>query len=83
VFGPTLRHILSLAKADAFGKIGIEWNDETAEARIIADVEKGIEKRSATWTAENVDDLLQDEFRKAIRAILANVYRETAAASVE
>ena len=74
---------MALAKADAFGKLGVEWNDETAEARIIGDVEKGIEKRCATWTAENVDDVLQDEFRKALKGILAPVYRETAAASVE
>ena len=84
VFGPTLRHILALAKADAYGKIGTEWNDAVAEERIIGDVEKGIEKRAATWTKEeNQDDLLQEEFRKIIRGILANVYRETAAASVK
>lgn len=55
------------------------WNE--SQERILKDVFKSLEKRSAEWTAEQADELTGQELTRTVRALLIAIGREAGAAS--
>jgi len=83
IFEPALRSILGFAIDDANKKLGTIWSDQKASDRIISDVLKGIEKRSTDYKLADAETVSADEFRRALKGIVANIYRECAASTVQ
>lgn len=79
IFEPALRSIVAIAVNEANHTLGTSWHDEKAEERIVTECVRGLENRATKWTGEDADNVTPQEFKRALRTIAANVYRECAA----
>jgi hypothetical protein len=81
VFGALLTSIQEQAAANAAQQFSLatEWNQ--AGERIVADAARQLTHRAASWTPDNADEAAGEEFRRVLKAIVTNTYREAGAAA--
>jgi HK97 family phage portal protein len=81
VFGALLASIQDQAATEAAARLELRSDWNRAGGKIVADALKLLTRRAEDWTPEGADAAAGDEFRRVLKTVVTNTYREAGAAA--